>query len=215
NNGASSSGSNIRSSLLGMGFMPDLVDKAIRQNGEDNMDLLLGTLFAYSHANGSYLDKNEDSAQGSGKRKPRPEHFFFTETTIATATRNTRPVTQPPPEKQPPETSKQDAFEGSQTVVDRLSKEEWQALNNLLSFQPDEDFASQSGKEMQNMTQRMVIVSIGQAAAKIININETEVVCGRFEQLQISSKFKHRSIYCDMTLKFYGLSAPEGPLCQV
>ncbi|KAL8204291.1 hypothetical protein R6Q57_009914 [Mikania cordata] len=113
------------------------------------------------------------------------------------------------------DTLEQDAFEGSQTVVDRLSKEEWQALNNLLSFQPDEDFASQSGKEMQNMTQRMVIVSIGQAAAKIININETEVVCGRFEQLQISSKFKHRSIYCDMTLKFYGLSAPEGPLCQV
>ncbi|KAL8266917.1 hypothetical protein R6Q59_004261 [Mikania micrantha] len=69
NNSASSSGSNIRSSLLGMGFMPDLVDKAIRQNGEDNMDLLLETLFAYSHASGSYLDKNEDSDQGSGKRK--------------------------------------------------------------------------------------------------------------------------------------------------
>lgn len=33
-NGASSSGSNIRSSLLGMGFPPDLVDKAIRQNGK-------------------------------------------------------------------------------------------------------------------------------------------------------------------------------------
>ncbi|KAD5802908.1 hypothetical protein E3N88_14268 [Mikania micrantha] len=112
------------------------------------------------------------------------------------------------------DTLEQDASEGSQTVVDRLSKEEWQALNKLLSFQPDEDLASQSGKEMQNMTQRMVIVSIGQAAAKIIDINETEVVCGRFEQLQISTKFKHRSIYCDMTLKFYGLSAPEGPLCQ-
>ncbi|KAK9066127.1 hypothetical protein SSX86_015529 [Deinandra increscens subsp. villosa] len=80
NNGASSSGSNIRSSLLGMGFMPDLVDKAIRQNGEDNLDLLLETLFAYStlqtsknrsmqSANGSFLDKNKDTAQGSGKRK--------------------------------------------------------------------------------------------------------------------------------------------------
>ena len=68
---------------------------------------------------------------------------------------------------------------------------------------------------MQNMTQRMVIVSIGQAAARIININESEIVCGRFEQLQVSAKFKHRSIYCDMTLKLYGLSAPEGSLCQV
>ncbi|KAK9053434.1 hypothetical protein SSX86_030068 [Deinandra increscens subsp. villosa] len=112
------------------------------------------------------------------------------------------------------DTLEHDAPEGSQTVVDRLSKEEWQAINNLLSFQPDEDLASQSGKDMQNMTQRMVIVSIGQAAAKINNINETEIVCGRFEQLQVSAKFKHRSIYCDSTLKFYGLSAPEGPLCQ-
>ncbi|KAM0031884.1 putative DNA (cytosine-5-)-methyltransferase [Helianthus debilis subsp. tardiflorus] len=78
NDGASSSGSNVRSSLLGMGFTPDLVDKAIRQNGEDNMDLLLETLFAYSTlqtskvrslqpANGSFLDK--DLAQSSGKRK--------------------------------------------------------------------------------------------------------------------------------------------------
>lgn len=99
--------------------------------------------------------------------------------------------------------------------MDGLSKEEWQSLNNLLSFQPDEDLPSQSGKDMQNMTQRMVIVSVGQAAARIININETEIVCGRFEQLQVSAKFKHRSIYCDVTLKFYGLSAPEGPLCQV
>ncbi|XP_024982723.1 uncharacterized protein LOC112519038 isoform X5 [Cynara cardunculus var. scolymus] len=107
-----------------------------------------------------------------------------------------------------------DAPEGSQTVEDGLSKEEWQAINNLLSFQPDEDSTSQSGKDMQNMTQRMVIVSIGQAAARIINVNEIEIGCGRFEQLQICTKFKHRSIYCDLTLKFYGLSAPEGSIAQ-
>lgn len=112
------------------------------------------------------------------------------------------------------DTSEQDAPEESQTDVSRLSKEEWQAINNLLSFQPDEDLTAQTGKDMQNMTQRMVIVSIGQAAARIININESEIVCGRFEQLQVSAKFKHRSIYCDMTLKLYGLSAPEGSLCQ-
>ncbi|KAK1428981.1 hypothetical protein QVD17_17822 [Tagetes erecta] len=80
NNGASSSRTNIRSSLLGMGFMPDLVDKAIRQNGEDNMDLLLETLFAYStlqtskvrslqSTNGSFLEKAKDLALGRGKRK--------------------------------------------------------------------------------------------------------------------------------------------------
>nr|GEV02157.1 vacuolar protein sorting-associated protein 62 [Tanacetum cinerariifolium] len=112
------------------------------------------------------------------------------------------------------DTSEQDAPEESQTDVSRLSKEEWQAINNLLSFQPDEDLTAQTGKDMQNMTQRMVIVSIGQAAARIININECEIVCGRFEQLQVSAKFKHRSIYCDMILKLYGLSAPEGSLCQ-
>lgn len=108
----------------------------------------------------------------------------------------------------------QDAPEGSQTDGNGLSKEEWQTINNLLSFQPDEDLPSQSGKDIQNMTQRMVIVSIGQAAARIINIYETEIVCGRFEQLKVSAKFKHRSIYCDLALKFYGLSAPEGSLCQ-
>ncbi|XP_024982524.1 probable inactive DNA (cytosine-5)-methyltransferase DRM3 isoform X2 [Cynara cardunculus var. scolymus] len=79
-NGASSSGSNIRSSLIGMGFSLDLIEKAIRQNGEENMNLLLETLLAYSDlqtskarslhsANGSVLDKDEELAQGSGKRK--------------------------------------------------------------------------------------------------------------------------------------------------
>ncbi|KAA8527972.1 hypothetical protein F0562_035159 [Nyssa sinensis] len=45
---ASSSGSNLRSSLIGMGFSPSLVDKAIEEKGEDNVDLLLETLFEYS-----------------------------------------------------------------------------------------------------------------------------------------------------------------------
>ncbi|GMP57219.1 hypothetical protein CsSME_00021393 [Camellia sinensis var. sinensis] len=47
-NVASSSSSNIRSSLIGMGFSPSLVDKVIEEKGEDNVDLLLETLFAYS-----------------------------------------------------------------------------------------------------------------------------------------------------------------------
>lgn len=84
-----------------------------------------------------------------------------------------------------------------------------------MSVQQDEESASQPGQDDPNMTQRMVIVSINKASARIINIYEAELVCGRFEKLQVSAKFKHKSIYCDLTLKFYGLSAPEGPLCQV
>ncbi|OIT02947.1 PREDICTED: probable inactive DNA (cytosine-5)-methyltransferase DRM3 [Nicotiana attenuata] len=45
---ASSSGSSVRSSLLAMGFNASLVDKAIEENGEDNIDLLLETLVANS-----------------------------------------------------------------------------------------------------------------------------------------------------------------------
>ncbi|KAM3268106.1 putative inactive DNA (cytosine-5)-methyltransferase DRM3 [Capsicum chacoense] len=45
---ASSSGTNVRSSLLSMGFKESLVDKAIEENGEDNIDLLLEILFANS-----------------------------------------------------------------------------------------------------------------------------------------------------------------------
>ncbi|XP_022895326.1 probable inactive DNA (cytosine-5)-methyltransferase DRM3 [Olea europaea var. sylvestris] len=47
-NVASSSGSNIRSSLMGMGFSPFLVDKAIKEKGGDDVDILLETLFAYT-----------------------------------------------------------------------------------------------------------------------------------------------------------------------
>ncbi|KAL3505574.1 hypothetical protein ACH5RR_030956 [Cinchona calisaya] len=48
NNVASSSRSNVRASFIGMGFAPFLVDRAIRENGEDNVDLILETLFSYS-----------------------------------------------------------------------------------------------------------------------------------------------------------------------
>ena len=65
------------------------------------------------------------------------------------------------------------------------------------------------------MVHYLVTLSIGQAAARIIDINQTEIVCGRFEQLHVSTKFKHRSIQCDVLLRFYGVSAPEGSLAQV
>ncbi|KAK3025353.1 hypothetical protein RJ639_043862, partial [Escallonia herrerae] len=88
----------------------------------------------------------------------------------------------------PEEASVEDTSEGSHSVEERLTKEEWQAINNLLSYQPTEDLTLHSGKDMQNMIQ--------------------------FEQLHVSTKFKHRSTHCDVLLKFYGLSAPEGSLAQ-
>lgn len=45
---ASSSGTNLRSSFIAMGFSPSLIDKVIREKGEEDHDLLLDTLFAYS-----------------------------------------------------------------------------------------------------------------------------------------------------------------------
>ncbi|KAB2092888.1 hypothetical protein ES319_A02G061000v1 [Gossypium barbadense] len=107
-----------------------------------------------------------------------------------------------------------DAFDGSQLTEERLSKEEWRAINKLLSYQPNEDLMSHSGKDMQNMIRFFVTVSISRAAARIININQTEIVCGRFEQLHVSTKFKHRNTHCDVTLRFYGVSTPEGSLAQ-
>lgn len=96
-----------------------------------------------------------------------------------------------------------------------LTKEEWQAINNLLSYQQDEELALHPAKDMQNMIRFLITVSIGQAAARIINRDDMEIVCARFEQLHVSTKLRHRSTHCDVSLKFYGLSAPEGSLAQV
>ncbi|KAG8370579.1 hypothetical protein BUALT_Bualt14G0131800 [Buddleja alternifolia] len=101
----------------------------------------------------------------------------------------------------------------SGSVEERLTKEEWEAVNKLLSYQPDEDLAH-IGKDIQNMIHYMIIVSISKAAARIVNIDNTEIVCGRFENLHVSTKFKHRSTHCDVTLQYYGFSSPEGSLAQ-
>ncbi|XP_043709636.1 uncharacterized protein LOC122658659 isoform X2 [Telopea speciosissima] len=104
--------------------------------------------------------------------------------------------------------------EGSQLMEERLTKEEWQAINKLLSYQPDEELAFHSGKDGQNIMRFLVNVSIGQAAARIIDINETEIICGRFEELHVTTKVYSRSTHFDVSLRFYGLSAPEGSLAQ-
>ncbi|KAG2314342.1 hypothetical protein Bca52824_017464 [Brassica carinata] len=104
--------------------------------------------------------------------------------------------------------------EGSKSMEEGLTKEEWKAINKLLSHQPDEEMNLYSGKDMQNMTHFLVSVSIGQGAARIVDINQTEVLCGSFEQLDVTTKFRYRSTQCEVSLRFYGLSAPEGSLAQ-
>jgi len=97
---------------------------------------------------------------------------------------------------------------------EQLTKEEWQAINKLLSYQPDEDMSFPLEKVSPNVIQFMMDVSIGQAGARIINIDGTEVLCGRFHQLQVVTKLYPKSTCCDVTLKYCGLSSPEGSLAQ-
>jgi len=84
-----------------------------------------------------------------------------------------------------------------------------------LSYQPDEDLSFPLEKVSPNAIRFMMDVSIGQAGARIINIDGTEVLCGRFEQLQVATKLYPKSTSCDVTLKYCGLSSPEGSLAQV
>lgn len=108
-----------------------------------------------------------------------------------------------------------DGFEALDLIDEKLIKEEWQAINNFLSFQFDGEFVLYLGKDVQNMIQFLIDVFIGQVVVKIINIYNIEVFCGRFEQLNVLIKFKYRSIYCDVLLKFYGLYVLEGFFVQV
>jgi vacuolar protein sorting-associated protein 13A/C len=84
-----------------------------------------------------------------------------------------------------------------------------------LSYQPEDDLSSPLEKVSPNTTRFLVDVSIGQAAARIINIDRTEILCGRFEKLQVVTKLYPKSTRCDVTLRYCGLSSPEGSLAQV
>uniref|UniRef100_A0A7N0UXF0 PH domain-containing protein n=1 Tax=Kalanchoe fedtschenkoi TaxID=63787 RepID=A0A7N0UXF0_KALFE len=107
-----------------------------------------------------------------------------------------------------------DSSENMQLTQGGFTKEEWLAINKLLSYQPDDDLNLHSGKDMQNGIQYLVAISIEQAAARIVNDHGTEILCGRFEQLHISTKLRHRSTDCDLSLRFYGLSSPEGSIAE-
>ncbi|GMP76175.1 hypothetical protein CsSME_00032962 [Camellia sinensis var. sinensis] len=85
-NVASSSGTNLRSSFIGMGFSQSLVDKVIEEKGEDDVDLLLETLFAYSalqkpqsessdSLDGLFCDKKDEIAADSHPKEVCWCHF--------------------------------------------------------------------------------------------------------------------------------------------
>ncbi|EPS74076.1 hypothetical protein M569_00677, partial [Genlisea aurea] len=98
-------------------------------------------------------------------------------------------------------------------IEGRFNKEEWEAVNKLLSHQPDEDVYSTT-KDIHKLIHYMVTVSINKAAARIISIHNTEIVCGSFKNLQILTKLMHRSAHYDVKLQYYGLSSPEGSLAE-
>lgn len=56
NNVASSSGSNMRANMIGMGFSPSLVDKVIEEKGEEDAELLLETLLSYKKSDSGSSD---------------------------------------------------------------------------------------------------------------------------------------------------------------
>ncbi|CAH8337076.1 unnamed protein product [Eruca vesicaria subsp. sativa] len=67
-NAASSSGSNVKSLLIEMGFCPTLVQKAIAENGEDDVELLLEIL-----TKSSVPEHPEPSFHGLVEPKPEPD----------------------------------------------------------------------------------------------------------------------------------------------
>ncbi|XP_031256341.1 probable inactive DNA (cytosine-5)-methyltransferase DRM3 [Pistacia vera] len=75
NNNASSSGSNVRSSLIGMGFSPSHVNKVIEEKGEDDLDLLLEMLLGYSEHQKSNSQSSDslDSLFGDKDSVSQPE----------------------------------------------------------------------------------------------------------------------------------------------
>ncbi|XP_038992208.1 uncharacterized protein LOC120115632 [Hibiscus syriacus] len=95
--------------------------------------------------------------------------------------------------RQSEDASDGDALGESQLTEEGLSKEEWQAINKLLGYQSDEDLMSHSGKDLQSMIWFIVIIYISQAAARIIDKNQTEIVCspeGSLAQVCLSSMFE-------------------------
>ncbi|KAL3679175.1 hypothetical protein R1sor_022131 [Riccia sorocarpa] len=103
--------------------------------------------------------------------------------------------------------------EAETAVPGQLTKEEWNQINELLSYNPDEDL-SLSRPEAPNMLQTALEVTVGRGAASLLDKEGTEILCGTFEDLQVSLMRYPKTEQCDVKLKYYGLSAPEGRLIE-
>lgn len=89
NNVASSSGSNMRSSLIGMGFAPPIVDKVLEEEGEADPDYLMERLFeladdpnsnyASMGSDNLFADKNGTRPQTLALIQPKEEPDMFDE----------------------------------------------------------------------------------------------------------------------------------------
>ncbi|CAM6102066.1 unnamed protein product [Calypogeia fissa] len=95
-----------------------------------------------------------------------------------------------------------------------LTTEEWNKINDLMSYRPEEESLALSSQEAPNMLQMEIEVSIGRSGAEVLDQREMQILCGRFEDLQVSLLSYPKSQKCDVKLKFYGLSAPEGGLIE-
>ncbi|XP_024542530.1 uncharacterized protein LOC9648284 isoform X1 [Selaginella moellendorffii] len=94
----------------------------------------------------------------------------------------------------------------------QLTKEEWNKINELLSYQPGQDYPLLSTQEPQNMLQTMLDVTIKQSLACIKDSTDLVILCGTFSNLNVSLKLFPKTFFCDTKLTYYGLSSPEGPL---
>lgn len=117
------------------------------------------------------------------------------------------------------DTNPSNASEDSEGVTDmprpgQLTKEEWKKLNELLSYNSANNFFVLSDKEPPDMLQYSLDATVGQSAARIVNNQNLEIICGKFESLHVGLRCYPKSTRCDTKLKLYGVSAPEGSLIQ-
>lgn len=98
------------------------------------------------------------------------------------------------------------------TPIGHLTNEEWNKINSLLSYQPEEDTSKQ---EAPDMMQFALDVRVQQCTARVLDRKKMEILCGTFEDLQVGLKVYPKTLACEGKLQFYGLSAPEGVLIEV
>lgn len=80
-----------------------------------------------------------------------------------------------------------------------------------MSYKPGEE----ASQEAANMLQITYSVTIQRSAARVLDRNNVEILCGTFVNLQVGLRMYPKTVQSELRLQFYGLSAPEGPLLEV